>query len=100
VGRKHNERPNTLGGCVGRQIETRRKAKDWTAAQLAEHATAAGFNMSRTFVTDIESARSSPSLDAVVAIAHSLGIAPRTLLAGCKEWTTAPVVSEKERKPK
>lgn len=81
VGRRRNQRPATVGGCLGEQVELRRKAQGLTAAQLAEEA-----KVGRTTVTNIEAAIGSPSLETVAAIAKALGVKPRDLLAGCDGW--------------
>jgi DNA-binding XRE family transcriptional regulator len=81
VGRRRNLRPENVGGCLGEQVEMRRKTKGLTAAQLAEQA-----GVGRSTVTNIEAAIGSPSLDTVAAIAKALGVKPRDLLAGCDGW--------------
>lgn len=84
-GRKRAPRPAGLAGQLGAELESRREAKVWSSADLAN---AAGLGLGT--VIRVEGGRVSPALDTVLALAHALGISGYELLAACSEWTMKP----------
>jgi transcriptional regulator with XRE-family HTH domain len=69
--------PVTLGEWVGAQIRTRRTARGWSQATLAERA-----GLGRITVTRIEVGTQDASLTTLAALAKALGVPVRSLLPG------------------
>ena len=70
----------TLRHIIGQNIRSRRKAKGWTQAELAE-----AVDLTQPTIASIEAGNSSPQIETLAALAEALDTEPASLLTTAVE---------------
>jgi len=70
---------------LARRIKTLRKERGWAQEDLAAHA-----EVSRTSISAIETARSEPGLETILAVAHSFDMTMPELFDGFERPRSGP----------
>lgn len=81
MGRTRKPRPAGLAGQLGERIEAVRKARGWTAEELA-----VGAGVGRGTVLRIEAGSVDAGIGTVRAVARALGLSGAELLSACPDW--------------
>jgi transcriptional regulator with XRE-family HTH domain len=76
VGRARKPRPADPNGRLAERVESLRKARQWSAAELADKAA-----LGKGTVIRLEQAHGSATLDTIVAVARALGVTLAELVA-------------------